>query len=73
MDSFDKAIFDQLGLNPTDFSKEQIDLILLPSHAPENYYQDGEITSNQADKIHYTKLINSGLSVEVARKIMNNL
>jgi hypothetical protein len=73
MDDFDKRILKSVGLKPEDLTQEQIDLILLPSHAPENYYMDGEITPDQADKYHYTKLINSGLSVEIARRIMREI
>ena len=62
---YDKIINDKLthaGFNPNELTKEQRDLIVQPSEAPENYHQDGEVTSKQAFSYWKQKLKNSGLS-----------
>ena len=51
-----------LGLDPEAFTKEQRQLILEPSWAPENYYCDGEITAEEADRSYRRRLRASGLS-----------
>jgi hypothetical protein len=54
-------------------TKEQEDIIYEPSEAPENYYCDGEISPEEAEKRWVRNLSNAGLSksqIEKAKKLM---
>lgn len=52
----------------TGLTREQEDVIMEPSEAPENYYCDGEITPAQAKQRWITNLKNSGLDVNQIAK-----
>ena len=58
---YEKKIFDRFGYDVNKLNDEQIEIILQPQWAPENFYQDGEIDSNMADKIWLKKLITLGV------------
>lgn len=58
----------KIGFNPNELTEEQRDLIIQPSEAPENYYQDGELTASQAFSWWKNKLQNSGLSPQQVQK-----
>lgn len=45
-----------------EVTPEQAILILEPSHAPENFHQDGEVTPTQAMEIWLDRLRKAGLS-----------
>ncbi len=62
IDQYDLGMFDHLGIDTTDLTQNQVDTILIPSHAPENYMCDGEITSKQAENRWFKQLVESGLS-----------
>ena len=49
----------EVGLNIDNFSIEQIELIMKPIFAPEDFYQDGEISRLEALKLHsyYLKIM----------------
>ena len=42
----------ELGLDLNKFSSEQLEVILKPIHAPEDLYQDGEISRIEAIRLH---------------------
>lgn len=44
----------KMGFNPNKLNEDQKYVLLEPSEAPENYYQDGEVTPDQA-KQHWRK------------------
>ncbi len=62
IDKYDLGMFENLGIDTTDLTQNQVDTILIPSHAPENYMCDGEITSKQAETRWFKQLVESGLS-----------
>lgn len=70
VDTFNAEIIEKIGLNPSDLTFEQIDLILQPVNAPEDYYMDGEISSNRADREYSIKLANIGLSRDDQVKVL---
>jgi len=51
-----------IGLDPDKLTQDQIDLILEPIEAPENYHHDGEITPDQAQKIWQADLKKAGFT-----------
>lgn len=68
VDEWDLATFMHLGIDSGNLTQNQVDTILIPCHAPENYMCDGEITPKQAEKNWKKQLIESGLdSVDVAK------
>jgi hypothetical protein len=68
IDDYDKGLFDHLGIDFNVLTQNQVDTILIPSHAPENYMMDGEITSKQAETHWFKQLVESGLdNVDVAK------
>lgn len=48
LDKYEIEIFEKIGINPNDLTMNQIDAILEPVNAPENYHCDGEISPAQA-------------------------
>ena len=70
IDEYDLGLFDHLGIDTTDLTQNQIDTILIPSHAPENYMCDGEITSKEAETRWRNQLVQSGLSKANVTKAM---
>lgn len=51
-----------LGLNPDDYTDEQIELIAEPINAPENFAHDGELTPYQQKENWLNSLKKLGLS-----------
>lgn len=61
LDNWDKEILQSAGLDYTKFNDTQLAHLLQPSHAPENYYMDGEITAREADNYWKVKLLKLGV------------
>lgn len=68
IDKIDQGLFLYLGIDTANLTQNQVDTILIPSHAPENYMCDGELTSKQAETNWFKRLVRSGLSTkDIAR------
>ena len=67
---YEKELFTEIGIDYTKLNKEQIETILIPDYAPENYYQDGEISTDEADYLHSQRLIQCGIVGELYSKAM---
>ena len=67
---WDRKLFIKIGIDYTKLNKEQIEIILIPDHAPENYYQDGEISTDEADYLHSQRLIQCGIVGDLYSKAM---
>ena len=61
IDQYEIDELTRLGFDHTKFTAEQIRHLLKPSFAPEDYYCDGEITPQQADKAWIMGLIRLGI------------
>ena len=48
---YEQKIFDRFGFDKDKLSDEQIEIILQPEWAPENFHQDGEISPIQAERL----------------------
>mgnify|MGYP001568182931 CR=1 FL=1 len=59
--------FDTEGITPA-----QAEVILIPSHAPENYMCDGEISRTQALTRWKQKLVSSGLTPAQVSKVVKH-
>jgi hypothetical protein len=70
IEEYDQGLFINLGIDTTDLTQNQVDVILIPSHAPENYMMDGEITAKQAETHWFKQLVQSGLSNTNVAKAM---
>jgi hypothetical protein len=70
IDSYDLGTFMHLGIDSGNLTQNQIDTILIPCHAPENYMCDGEITAKQAETAWFGQLVRSGLSKTDVAKAM---
>jgi hypothetical protein len=70
VDEFDQGLFMHLGIDYNNLTQNQVDTILIPSHAPENYMCDGEINSKEAEKRWIKQLVATGLSTnDIARAL----
>ena len=58
----------EIGIDYRKLNKEQIDAIMFPDYAPEDYYQDGEIGEREADHLHSQRLIQCGVVGETYKK-----
>ena len=67
---YEKELFTEIGIDYTKLNKEQIETILIPDYAPENYYQDGEISTDEADYLHSQRLIQCGIVGDLYSKAM---
>ena len=67
---YEKELFEEIGIDYTKLNKEQVETILIPDHAPENYYQDGEISTDAAAYLHSQRLIQCGIVGELYSKAM---
>jgi len=67
---YEKELFTEIGIDYTKLNQEQIETILIPDYAPENYYQDGEISTDEADYLHSQRLIQCGIVGELYIKAM---
>lgn len=70
VNKYEKELFKDIGIDYTKLNKEQIETILIPDYAPENYYQDGEISTDEADYLHSQRLIQCGIVGELYSKAM---
>lgn len=59
-----KSTLQQLGVDISNLTDSQIELLAEPIVAPENFHHDGEVTPHQAVKIWENNLKKSGLSKE---------
>ena len=53
---YEQKILDKCGFNKDRLTDEQIEIIFQPEWGPENFYQDGEITPAEADRLWVQKL-----------------
>ncbi len=60
------------GTELAGVTETQAQLILLPNHAPENFYCDGEISPQQAVDSWVAKLQRSGLSPQLIAKAIKH-
>tara|TARA_R100001530_G_scaffold133119_2_gene106171 strand:+ start:2544 stop:2786 length:243 start_codon:yes stop_codon:yes gene_type:complete len=67
---YERQLFAEIGIDYTQLNREQIETILIPDHAPENYYQDGEISTDQAEYLHSQRLIQCGIVGDLYNKAM---
>jgi len=68
VDNYDLGTFMHLGIDSGNLTQNQLDTILIPCHAPENYMCDGEITAKQPETNWFKQLVESGLdNVDVAK------
>ena len=62
-----------LGFDPEKLTQVQIDIMLQPMEAPENYHQDGEITPAQAKQHWNNQMKRAGFTAlqifSIAKKI----
>lgn len=63
----------KMGIDPSTLTQEQIELILEPSEAPENFYCDGEISHEEASARWFKRLRQTGLKIEQILKVINSL
>lgn len=59
---YQKESAQKLGFDPTKLTEDQIDTLLIPIEAPENYYHDGEVSHAQAKKIWQDQMRKSGFT-----------
>jgi len=53
---YEQKILDKCGFNKDKLTDEQIEIIFQPEWGPENFYQDGEISPAEADRLWVQKL-----------------
>lgn len=70
LSKYDKSLFKNLGIDHTKLTQEQINTILIPSHAPENYMCDGEITQGEARRYWVKQLSDCGLTTQLIAKAL---
>ena len=58
---YEQKIFDKCGFDKDKLTDEQIEIILQPDWGPENFYQDGEISPDEADTLWVQRLIQLGV------------
>lgn len=61
-EKYQKEQVEKAGFKPDELSQIQMDLVLQPSEAPENFHCDGEITPKQAFAFWCQRMFNSGLT-----------
>jgi hypothetical protein len=59
---YQKNQLTRLGFKVENLTENQIETIMIPFDAPENYYHDGEISHAQAKAIWKNQLIQSGIN-----------
>ena len=67
---WEKELFKEIGIDYTKLSPEQLEAVLVPMHAPENYHQDGEISYERAYYLHSQRLIQCGIVGDTYKKAM---
>ena len=58
---YEQKILDKCGFNKDKLTDEQIEIIFQPEWGPENFYQEGEISPDEADTLWVQKLIRMGV------------
>lgn len=58
-----------LGFNPEKLSDSQKNILMQPSEAPENYYQDGEISHAEAARLWKQKMAQAGFTQAEISKV----
>ena len=53
---YEQKILEKCRFNKDRLTDEQIEIIFQPEWGPENYYQDGEISPAEADRLWVQKL-----------------
>ena len=48
---YEQKILDKCGFNKDRLTDEQIEIIFQPEWGPENFYQDGEISHDEAKRL----------------------
>lgn len=71
VEEYEQEAFDEMKLDPKDFTEEQVRLMMQPEHAPENYHMDGEITPPQAFRFWKQSLRESGLDYTTIRTVVS--
>ena len=69
LDKWDIETLESLDLDHKSLTRDQIDTILIPFNAPENYMCDGEISKSQAKIGWRNKLVNCGLDVKTITRL----
>jgi hypothetical protein len=67
---YEKDMLKGVGIDINALNDAQLETVLIPVHAPENYYQDGEISSQFADYLHSQRLIQHGITGDLYIKAM---
>ena len=70
MDEYTLRQIKSVGIDHTKLTEKQIYIIAIPIIAPENYYQDGEISHETANYLHSQRLIQYGIIGETYKKAM---
>ena len=70
LDKWNVETLNQLGIDHSKLTKNQIDIVLLPWNAPENYMQDGEINDKQAMSIWKRKLTLCGIDNNIINRLL---
>jgi len=69
--AYQKQTLTANGFKVDKLTQSQIDTIMEPFDAPENYMCDGEITASQAKKRYKEKLIQSGINGSFLMNLVN--
>lgn len=69
---YQKESVKKLGFDPDKLTETQIDVLLTPSEAPENYYHDGEVSHTEAKKIWQNKMRQSGFNEAEIKRVTKN-
>jgi len=70
IDEYDLGTFMHLGIDTTNLTQNQVDTILIPCHAPENYMCDGEINTKEAERRWIKQLVATGLSTNIIARAL---
>ena len=70
IDEYDLGIFTHLVIDTADLTQNQVDTILIPCHAPENYMCDGEINTMEAERRWIKQLVATGLSTNTIARAL---
>ena len=70
IDEHDLGTFKYLDIDTTDLTQNQVDTILIPCHAPENYMCDGEINVKEAERRWIKQLVATGLSTNIIARAL---
>ena len=65
---YEKKLLKEVGIDINDLDSNQLEAILVPIHAPEDYHQDGEISVEQAYYLHSQRFVQCGIVGELYKK-----